>query len=171
MVPTVENVPPVARMREASFMFSLIGTTPGDILALVQVIPDLKVTIDVSHAQLYINAYQAALSSVDDTLRPMVEFLQIEGGVGSVDAFIRIVAPALYEAHISNARGLLGEGLPYDDGELDMDATIGLLAQHATYIVTETIEPDPDHAIHMRQAQRRISRLLGHQIEDANDDL
>jgi len=161
LIPTVENVPPVARMREGSFMYSLIGTPPTDILYLISQAPGLRVTIDVSHAQLYVNAFTAAECDVPAELRPMVEFIQGQKGVASLDTYIDVVAAHVIEAHISNAQGLLGEGLPYGEGELDLDHVVRRLSRHAAFLVTETLEPDADQATLMREAQQHIGTALG----------
>lgn len=161
LIPTVENVPPVARMREGSLMYSLIGTPPADILYLVSQAPGLHVTIDVSHAQLYVNAFAARECDVPAALRPMVGFIQGQRGVASLDAYIDLVAAHLLEAHISNAQGLLGEGLPYGEGELDLDHVVRRLSRHIAFLVTETLEPNADQAALMREAQRHMMAALG----------
>ena len=61
----------------------------------------------------------------------------------------------MVEAHISNAAGLFGEGMPYAEGDLAMDAVVRKLGAIVKYLVTETLEPDPDNAVGMREAQRR----------------
>ena len=58
--------------------------------------------------------------------------------------------------HVSNATGLLGEGLPYGEGDMDLDPLIARLAGLARYLITETIEPDHDKARFMRQAQAQM---------------
>ena len=58
--------------------------------------------------------------------------------------------------HVANATGLLGEGAPYGEGDADLDPVIARLCGLARYIVTETLEPDPDRATLMRDAQARI---------------
>jgi hypothetical protein len=63
-------------------------------------------------------------------------------------------------AQISNASGVLGEGLPYADGELDLDPAIRWLGRHAEHIVTETIEANNDDAICMRDALKRSRAAL-----------
>jgi hypothetical protein len=59
-------------------------------------------------------------------------------------------------AQISNAAGLLGEGLPYAEGELDLDPAIHWLGSHSRHIVTETLEASNDDALFMRDALRRM---------------
>lgn len=161
LIPTVENVPTVARMREGSYMYSLIGTPPSDIAYLVDQVPGLRATVDVSHAQLYVNAFNASHSDVPPELQPIVRFIQDQDGVGSLDEYIDQLAAQVIEAHISNARGLLGEGLPYFDGELDLNRVVRRLGSLASFLVTETIEPNADQATLMREAQRQMDAVLG----------
>jgi hypothetical protein len=63
-------------------------------------------------------------------------------------------------AQVSNAAGVLGEGLPYAEGELDLDPVIRWFGNHTRHIVTETIESSNDDAITMRDALRRMRRAL-----------
>ncbi len=56
LVPTLENIPPVAQMREGRFMHSIIGMEPADLRLLTDRVEGVQVTLDVSHAQLYLNA-------------------------------------------------------------------------------------------------------------------
>ena len=46
-------------------------------------------------------------------------------------------------AHVSNAHGVLGEGLPYGSGDLDLDPVVRRLAALVPFIVAEISEPDP----------------------------
>jgi len=55
--------------------------------------------------------------------------------------------------------GLLGEGLPYGDGDFDLDQALGSLSDAVPYWVTETLEPDPTRATGMRDAQSRLISL------------
>jgi hypothetical protein len=64
----------------------------------------------------------------------------------------------LFEVHVSNATGLLGEGLPYDEGDMNLDPLIARLAGLARYLITETLEPDHDEARFMRQAQAQMQQ-------------
>jgi hypothetical protein len=63
-------------------------------------------------------------------------------------------------AQISNASGVLGEGLPYAEGDFDLDPAIRWLGRHAQHIVTEPIEPDNDDAVRMRDALRHMRMVL-----------
>ncbi len=60
LVPTLENVPPVLRMREARYLYTPLGMSPEDMVRFLDATPGLQATLDVSHAQLYVNARQAA---------------------------------------------------------------------------------------------------------------
>jgi hypothetical protein len=67
----------------------------------------------------------------------------------------------LLTCHVANSAGLLGEGEPYDRGDLDLDALIAGLAPRVEYFVTETLEIDHDRAVEMRRALERMRRCLG----------
>src|SRR5438874_5574836 len=74
LVPTLENVPPVLRMRESRYLYTPIGMSPEDVVWLLDRTPGLQATLDVSHAQLYVNARaQAALGTA--SAEPAVEAL------------------------------------------------------------------------------------------------
>ena len=68
--------------------------------------------------------------------------------------------PSLVNAQVSNTAGLLGEGVPYADGDIELDPIIRWLGQHVEHIVTETLEPDNDDAVYMRDALRRMRAAL-----------
>src|SRR5713226_172954 len=55
-VPTVENMPPVLRMRRNDFAFTPIGMASADLRWLVERLPGLRLLPDTSHAGLYLNA-------------------------------------------------------------------------------------------------------------------
>jgi hypothetical protein len=69
--------------------------------------------------------------------------------------------PELENAQLSNAAGVLGEGLAYADGDFDLDAAVEWLAPHVAHIVTETLEADNDQAVQMRAALRHMRQVLG----------
>jgi FlaA1/EpsC-like NDP-sugar epimerase len=62
-------------------------------------------------------------------------------------------------AHVSNAHGILGEGLPYGTGDLDLDPFVRRLAALVPFIVAEISEPDPLESTSMRAAYRAIERV------------
>ncbi|MBI4320095.1 MAG: hypothetical protein HY675_16510 [Chloroflexi bacterium] len=160
LLPTIENVPPVTQMREEKFMHSLIGMEPRDIVFLAGAVEGVRLTLDVSHAQLYLNAAHADAGLVDAQLAPLVRHLVRRRIVADLDEYMSAVAGLIAEAHFSNAAGLLGEGLPYSEGDIDLDAVTVRLASLAQFLVTEIIEPDPDCSTYMREAYRRMTAAL-----------
>ena len=76
ITPTLENVPPVLRMREGRFMHSVIGMEPLDLIKLSQLVPGVKAIIDVSHAQLYLNAVNLPAELVPAEWRWLIDFIQ-----------------------------------------------------------------------------------------------
>ncbi len=151
MVPTVENIPPVARMRESRVMASRVGCPPEHLARLADRVDGLRFTVDTSHAQLFLNAtrdggdFESLRCSMRaaSSARTMAEFLApLRGRVET--------------AHVSDAEGILGEGLPYGEGTMDLDAAVDMLLPEARWIVTEVLEPDPNSSERMRAAWRRI---------------
>jgi len=165
VVPIIENVPPVLRMREGAYLFTPLGMAPEDVRWFVDRVPGLMVTLDVSHAQLYVNARaMAERGEGDEEVQPLMRYLRRFPTIDSVEGFIDVLDPHIFEAHVSNASGLLGEGAPYDEGDIDMNRVIGRLATSCRYLVTETLEPDNDRAVYMRRAQQGmhdVRRRLG----------
>ncbi len=161
IVPVIENVPPVLRMRESRYLYTPLGMAPEDLVWFLDRVPGLMITLDVSHAQLYVNARNMAdASDTDPDVEPLMRYLRRFPPIDSVDAFLDAFGPSIFEAHISNATGLLGEGAPYAEGDIDMDHVVGRLARTARYLVTETLEPDNDRAVYMREAQSGMASLL-----------
>jgi len=70
--------------------------------------------------------------------------------------YMQSLEPHVENAQISNAFGVLGEGLAYGEGDFDLDPAIRWLGQHAGHIVTETLEANNDDAVLMRDALRRM---------------
>lgn len=168
LIPTVENIPPITKMREARLLHSYIGMEPGDLRSLVETIDGLQVTLDVSHAQLYLNAANLEKTDAPPEVAPVVDYLNRRREVSTLDEYIDQLNDVLFEAHISNAEGLFGEGLPYDYGDLDLDRTTRRLGGIARYLVTETIEADTNRAVLMREAQRRMDQVLATQLTTAS---
>ena len=161
VIPTLENVPPVLRMREGRYLFTPIGMAPEDIRWYLDRIPGLQTTLDVSHGQLYVNAWNMAQREEgDEGVQPLMNHLLHFDPIASVEQFIDVNGPDIFEVHVSNASGLLGEGARYDDGDIDMKRVIGRLARVARYLVTETINLDEDHAEYMREAQAGMSAVI-----------
>ncbi len=159
MIPQVENVPPVGRMREGAFVYSAIGAAPADLRELADRFPALRFTLDVSHAALYLNWRRAASVSLEPVWRAVAEFHRMVDDSVDLADVVRRLAERTLTVHVSNARGLLGEGLGYDEGDESLDAALAPLVGEVGYFVTETLEPDPDHASGMREAQRRLHSL------------
>jgi len=158
---TVENMPPVLRMRRADFAFTPIGMASQDLHWLVRQLPGLKTMPDTSHAGLYLNARRLAPDASHAWRQPLHRYLnelpeEREDLLGFVQSM-----PAVENAQVSNAQGLLGEGLPYATGDFDLDPVIGWLKHTARHLVTETIEDNNDDAIHMRDALRRMRAAGG----------
>jgi sugar phosphate isomerase/epimerase len=161
LVPVIENVPPVLRMRENRYLYTPLGMAPEDLVWFLDRVPGLMFTLDVSHAQLYVNARNMAdRGEADPEVEPLMRYLRHFPTIASVDAFLDAFGSAIFEAHVSNASGLLGEGARYADGDIDMDHVIARLARTARYLVTETLEPDNDEAVYMREAQSGMASVL-----------
>jgi hypothetical protein len=159
-IPTVEHMPPVLRMRRADFAFSPIGMASADFRYLVEWLPGLRVLVDTSHAGLYLNARRLPVDSSLPWNAPLRRYLdQLPEEPADLVDFMAVF-PALENAQISNAAGLLGEGLAYADGELDLDPAVRWLNANVRHIVTETLEPDNDVATNMREALRRVRLAL-----------
>lgn len=164
LTPTIENIPPIAQMREGAATFSALGVEPEDLIRCCEAVPGLGITFDTSHAGLHLEVVGADPASAPVALRPAVTTYAATATVHSLAEWVARLAPWLVNCHISNAAGLLGEGLPYDAGHFDLDAIVPRLAATARFIVTETLEPDNDRASHMREAQARIAAVLGRSL-------
>jgi nucleoside-diphosphate-sugar epimerase len=149
--PLIENVPPVLRMRTGGVFLSQTGGHWRDLLEWRERIPELGFTIDTSHAALFRN-FAAAYPSLLGLL---------PGEPLELDRYIEELGPAAEVAHVSNAHGLLGEGLPYGSGELDLDPVVHRLGQLVPYMVAEINEPDPGRSPDMKRAYAEIRRALG----------
>lgn len=167
-VPTVENMPPVMRMRVGGWYFSPIGMASDDLRWLVDRVPGLRILPDTSHAGLYLTARALARqgSALRDAAEPWQEPLfaylrQLPDEAPDLLGYCQSLAPAVANAQVSNSAGLLGEGLPYGDGDYDLDPVIAWLGRNTEHIVAETLEPDNDNAVTMRDALRRMRLVLG----------
>ncbi len=159
-VPTVENMPPVLRMRRGHFFFTPIGMSSHDFHYLAERVDGLRVLADTSHAGLYLNARRLTADAQYAWSGPLADYLaQLPHEATDLVGFMRAL-PNLENAQISNAAGLLGEGLAYAQGELDLDPAIRWLAMHTRHIVTETIEANNDDAVLMRDALRHMRKAL-----------
>lgn len=150
VTPLIENVPPILRMRTGGVYLSPVGGHWRDLLEWRERIPDLGFTIDTSHAALF-RSFAAAypglfgLASDDDL---------------DLARYVEELGPAAEVAHVSDAHGLLGEGLPYGDGELDLDPAVRALAPHVRFMVAEINEPDPGRSPAMKAGYRRLEQAL-----------
>ena len=124
-------------MREAAFVFSAIGAAPGDLVALIRACPEVRLTVDVSHAGLYVNWLRARPADIAPEHRRVAEFLQENDVQADLAAFVGKVAFATTNLHVSNAADLLGEGLWYRAGQFDLDSIISPLVGRVPYFVTE----------------------------------
>jgi hypothetical protein len=160
-LPTLENMPPVLRMRRADFAFTPIGMCAEDLRWMAERVPGVRVLVDTSHAGLYLNARNLPESGEPwgAALRHYVRQLPEDGP--SVLEYVQAFGPLLENAQISNASGLLGEGLPYAEGDVPLDPVIDWLGRHTQHIVTETLEASNDDAVFMRDALRRMRAVLG----------
>jgi nucleoside-diphosphate-sugar epimerase len=150
IVPLIENVPPVLRMRTGGVFLSQVGGHWRDLRRWHARIPELRFTIDTSHAALF-RSFAAAYPSLfgldsDDEL--------------SLDRYVAELASSAEVAHVSDAHGLLGEGLPYGSGELELDPVVRRLGQRVRFIVAEINEPDHARSPAMKEAYRAIERAL-----------
>ncbi len=157
VTPLIENVPPVLRMRTGGAFFSPIGGHWRDLLAWRERVPALGFTIDTSHAALF-RTFAGAYPSLfglagDDDLE--------------VERVVEELGPHAEVAHVSNASGVLGEGLPYDRGELDLDPVVARLADLVPFVVAEVNEPDHARSPAMKEGHRAIERVLRAHRRDA----
>ncbi|HEY7196930.1 MAG TPA: polysaccharide biosynthesis protein [Gaiellaceae bacterium] len=146
--PLVENVPPVLRMRIGGVFLSEIGGHWRDLLGARELVPELGFTLDTSHAGLF-RSFAASYPSIFGLASD--EELELA-------RYVEELGPATRVAHVSDAHGLLGEGLPYGAGELDLDPAVARLACFADYVVAEINEPDPARSPDMKRAYRAIER-------------
>ena len=150
VTPLIENVPPILRMRTGGVFLSPIGGHWRDLLSWRERIPELRFTFDTSHAALF-RAFAAAYPSLfrlsDDEELDLGRYVEELGSAAEV-------------AHVSNAHGVLGEGLPYPAGDLDLDPVVRRLAALVPFIVAEIGEPDPLHSPAMKAAYHAIERVI-----------
>src|SRR5437764_1462029 len=150
VAPLIENVPPVLRMRTGGVFLSPLGGHWRDLVDWRERVPELGFTIDTSHAALF-----RSFATVYPGLfaHPWDEDLELE-------RYVEELGPHAEVAHVSDAHGLLGEGLPYGAGELDLDPVVRRLGERVPYIVAEINEPDPERSVDMKRAYRAIEREL-----------
>ena len=78
----------------------------------------------------------------------------------ALERYVEELGPLSDVAHVSDAHGLLGEGLPYGAGELDLDPVVRRLGELVPYIVAEINEPDPARSPDMKAGYRAVERAL-----------
>src|SRR3954469_8117375 len=148
ITPLIENVPPVLRQRSGGVFLSPIGGHWRDLLHWRAQIPELGFTFDTSHAALF-RSFAAAY--------PSLFGLESDEGL-ELERYVEELGPAAEVAHVSDAAGLLGEGLAYGTGELDLDPVVRRLGELVPYIVAEINEPDHARSPHMKAGYRAIER-------------
>ena len=141
VTPLIENVPPVLRMRTGGVFLSPVGGHWRDLLAWRE--RDPGAPLHVRHLA------RGALPQLRRRL-PVAVRARRPTTSSSSSATSRSSAPASEVAHVSDAHGLLGEGLPYGSGELDLDPVVA--------------PPRRARAVHRRRDQRaRSGALAGHE--------
>ena len=164
LLPTLENMPPVLRMRQGGFYYSPVGMPAEDLAWLADRVPGLGLCLDLSHAQLYVNACSAARRRRPPARHArFLRALRELPPAASVWEYAARLGGGLVTCHVANASGLLGEGRSYARGDLELDRVLPWLAHRARYFVTETLERRPERATLMRAALRRMRRALGEQ--------
>lgn len=164
--PLIENVPPVCRMRRSAYIYTPIGVEPRDLLACAQAVPGLKLTLDTSHAQLAVNAFRGAVGSGDGGApdggpgHECSAFYRSVSGPHTLDGYVTPLLPWVYGVHVSNAAGLLAEGLAHDEGDADLALAVRTLAGTARYFVTEPLDSDEDTGRNKRRMQAWLESLL-----------
>ena len=148
--PLIENVPPVLRMRAGGLYLSPVGGHWRDLVAWRRRVPELRCTVDISHAALF-RSFAAAYP----TLFGLTSAAELE-----LEAYVDELGPLAEVAHVSDAHGILGEGLPYGAGELELDPVVRRLGELVPYLVAEINEPDPRRSADMKAGYRAIERAL-----------
>jgi nucleoside-diphosphate-sugar epimerase len=153
VAPLIENVPPVLRMRTGGAFLTPVGGHWRDLLAWRERVPALGFTLDTSHAALF-RAFAAAY--------PTLFGLAGDEGL-ELERYVEELGPYAQVAHVSNASGVLGEGLEYDgpDGEVDLDPIVARLGELVPYVVAEINEPDHRFSPRIKDGYRHIERALG----------
>jgi nucleoside-diphosphate-sugar epimerase/sugar phosphate isomerase/epimerase len=150
VIPLIENVPPILRMRTGGVFLSPIGGHWRDLLEWRERVPDLRFTVDTSHAALF-----RSFAAVYPGLFGLESAEDLE-----LERYVEELGPHAEVAHVSDAHGLLGEGLPYGAGELDLDPVVRRLGRLVRFVVAEINEPDPARSVDMKRAYRAVERAL-----------
>ena len=150
VTPLIENVPPVLRMRMGGAFFSPVGGHWRDLRLWHARIPELRFTLDTSHAALF-----RSFAAVYPTLFGLTSDEGLE-----LERYVEELGPSTEVAHVSDALGVLGEGLPLGAGSLELDPVIRRLGDFARFVVAEINEPDPGRSPGMKAGYRAIERAL-----------
>ena len=134
----------VLRMRTGGVFLSPVGGHWRDLLDWRERVPELGFTLDTSHAALF-RSFAAAY--------PSLFGLAVRRGARA-RALRRGARAGAEVAHVSDAHGLLGEGLNYGSGELDLDPVVRRLGELVPFIVAEINEPDPARSPNMKAGYR-----------------
>jgi len=111
-VPTVENMPPVLRMRRNDFAFTPIGMASEDLRWLVERLPGLRLLPDTSHTGLYLNARRLEPDPQYAWSAPLNHYLKaLPEEAPDLVGYMQSLEPHVENAQVSNASGVLGEGL------------------------------------------------------------
>jgi nucleoside-diphosphate-sugar epimerase len=137
-------------MRTGGVYLSPVGGHWRDLLAARERVPDLRFTVDTSHAALF-RSFAAAYPSL---------FGLCSADELELTRYVEELGPLARVAHVSDAHGLLGEGLPYGTGELDLDPVVRRLGELVPFVVAEINEPDPARSGDMKAGYRAIERAL-----------
>ena len=155
VTPLVENVPPVLRMRVGGVFLSQVGGHWRDLVRWQARVPELRFTIDTSHAALF-RSFAAAY--------PTLFGLESDEGL-DLARYVEELGPSAEVAHVSDAHGILGEGLPIGAGELELDPVVRRLADQVRFLVAEINEPNPARSSDMKAGARAIERALARPSE------
>jgi hypothetical protein len=159
-------------MRREAYVFTPYGVEPEDMRALVTAVPGLRVTLDLSHAQLAVNAMRGVAPPPDapPSVSTVADAYRERGAttrVTSLEAFVEALLDDVDNVHVANASGLLDEGAPYGRGDADLDRAVRRLSPVVTSFVTEPLDPDEAHAAEKRRMQAALHACLGTRPGDA----
>ncbi|MDQ4081893.1 MAG: polysaccharide biosynthesis protein, partial [Actinomycetota bacterium] len=115
-------------------------------------VPELRFTIDTSHAALF-----RSLAASYPSLFGLESEEELE-----LERYVEELGPTAEVAHVSDAHGLLGEGLPLGSGELDLGPVVRRLGELVRFVVAEVNEPDAGRSPDMKATYRVLERALRH---------
>ena len=120
-MPTIENMPPILRMRESGFYYSAIGMPLQDMVELARAVPVAGHPGHLARPALPERPTRRPEEVPGQDLGPLRRFVAEAPGVDTIDEYVDVPGETVIAAHVANAAGLLGEGLPYGEGDLDLD--------------------------------------------------